>query len=163
MHQSHVTQVMSHKPSSGVDPRIEILHRIERRRLLPTVNEMMAAHKNAVVIANMRQKNQPIVVPTPVDRLRIFDTETTRLGAWDRMFVMLNQPIVVPTPVDRLRIFDTETTRLGAWDHMLVMFPVPWQDTNVYPNWSRIITLSSRPYRFEWLLHISIFLCSKSC
>ena len=124
MHQSHVTQVMPHKPSSGVDPRIEILHRIKRRRLLATVNEMMAAHKNAVVIANMRPKNQPIVVPTPVDQLRIFDTETTRLGAWDRM---------------------------------LVMFPVPCQDTTVYPKWSRIITLSSRPYRFEWLLHISIF------
>ena len=37
----------------------------ERRRLLATVNEMMAAHKNAVVIANIR--------------------ETTRLGAWDRI------------------------------------------------------------------------------
>ena len=46
----------------------------ERRRLLATVNEMMAAHKNAVVIANMRIKNQPIVVPTPVGRLIIFDT-----------------------------------------------------------------------------------------
>ena len=57
----------------------------ERRRLLPTVNEMMAAHKNAVVIANIRIKNQPIVVPTPVGRLIIFDTETTRLGAWDRI------------------------------------------------------------------------------
>ena len=56
----------------------------ERRRLLATVNEMMAAHKNAVVIANIRIKNQPIVVPTPVGRLIIFDTETTRLGAWDR-------------------------------------------------------------------------------
>ena len=40
-------------------------HRIKRRRLIGTLNEMMAAHKNAVVIANMRQKNQPIVVPTP--------------------------------------------------------------------------------------------------
>ena len=56
----------------------------ERRRLLPTVNEMMAAHEN-VVIANIRIKNQPIVVPTPVGRLIIFDTETTRLGAWDRI------------------------------------------------------------------------------
>ena len=27
----------------------------ERRRLLATVNEMMAAHKNAVVIANIRE------------------------------------------------------------------------------------------------------------
>ena len=87
MHQSHVTQVMSHKPSSGVDPRIEILNRIKRKRLLPTVNEMMAAHKNAVVIADMRQKNQPRVVATPVDGLRIFVTETTRLGTWDRMVV----------------------------------------------------------------------------
>ena len=34
----------------------------ERRRLLATVNEMMAAHKNAVVIANIRQKNQALVV-----------------------------------------------------------------------------------------------------
>ena len=57
----------------------------EMRRLLATVNEMMAAHKNAVVIANIRIKNQPIVVPTPVGRLIIFDTETTRLGAWDRI------------------------------------------------------------------------------
>ena len=31
-----------------------MLHRIKRRRLIPTVNEMMAAHKNAVVIANIR-------------------------------------------------------------------------------------------------------------
>ena len=56
-----------------------MLHRItkiKRRRLLPTVNEMMAAHKNAVVIANIRQKNQPLVVPTPGGRLIIFDTET---------------------------------------------------------------------------------------
>ena len=50
----------------------------QKSRLLQTVNEMMAAHKNAVVIANIRQKNQPLVVPTPVGR-RIFDTETTRL------------------------------------------------------------------------------------
>ena len=50
-----------------------ILHRIKRRRLLPTINEMMAAHKNGV-IANIRIKNQPIVVPTPVGRLIIFDT-----------------------------------------------------------------------------------------
>ena len=64
---------------------IVILHRVKRRRLLPTVNEMMAAHENAVVIANIRQKNQPSVVPTPVGRLIIFDTETTRLGAWDRI------------------------------------------------------------------------------
>ena len=35
---------------------------------------MMAAHKNAVVIANIRQKNQPLVVPTPVGRLIVFDT-----------------------------------------------------------------------------------------
>ena len=61
-----------------------ILHRIKRRRLLPTINEMMDAHKNGV-IANIRIKNQPIVVPTPVGRLIIFDTETTRLGAWDRI------------------------------------------------------------------------------
>ena len=33
----------------------------QKNRLLPTVNEMMAAHKNAVVIANIRQKNQPLV------------------------------------------------------------------------------------------------------
>ena len=45
---------------------------------------MMAAHKNAV-IANIRKEKQPIVVPTPVGRLIIFDTETTRLGAWDRI------------------------------------------------------------------------------
>ena len=45
---------------------------------------MMAAHEN-VIIANIRIKNQPIVVPTPVGRLIIFDTETTRLGAWDRI------------------------------------------------------------------------------
>ena len=45
---------------------------------------MMAAHKNAVDIANMRQKNQPLVVPTPVGRLIIFDTDT-RLGTWDRI------------------------------------------------------------------------------
>ena len=31
-----------------------MLPRIKRRRLIPTVNEMMAAHKNAVVIANIR-------------------------------------------------------------------------------------------------------------
>ena len=37
---------------------------------------MMAAHKNAVVIANIRQKNQPLVVSTPGGRLIIFDTET---------------------------------------------------------------------------------------
>lgn len=59
--------------------------KIKRRTLLPTVNEMMAAHKNAVVIANIRQKKQPLVVPTPVGRLIIFDTETTGLGAWDRI------------------------------------------------------------------------------
>ena len=45
----------------------------------------MATHKYAVVIANIRQKNKPLVVPTPVGRLIIFDTETTRLGAWDRI------------------------------------------------------------------------------
>ena len=56
----------------------------QKSRLLQTVNEMMAAHKNAVVIANMRQKNQPIVLPTPVGRLIIFDTDT-RLGTWDRI------------------------------------------------------------------------------
>ena len=50
--------------------------------LLPTVNEMMAAHKNAVVIANIRQKNQPLVVPRPVGRLIIFDTERTGLVVW---------------------------------------------------------------------------------
>ena len=38
-----------------VKQRIVMLHRIKRRRLLPTVNEMMAAHKNAVVIANIWQ------------------------------------------------------------------------------------------------------------
>ena len=83
---------MSHKPLSGVDPRIVIIHRIKRRRLLPTVNEMMAAHKNAVVIANIRQKNQPLVVPAPVDRLIIFDTDTTWVGAWDRISVMFPVP-----------------------------------------------------------------------
>ena len=31
----------------------------QKNRLLRKVNEMMAAHKNAVVIANIRQKNQP--------------------------------------------------------------------------------------------------------
>ena len=31
-----------------------MLQRIKRRRVLPTVNEMMATHKNAVVIANIR-------------------------------------------------------------------------------------------------------------
>ena len=31
-----------------------MLHRIKTRRLMPTVNEMMATHKNAVVIANIR-------------------------------------------------------------------------------------------------------------
>ena len=46
---------------------------------------MMAAHKNAVVIANIRQKNQPLVVPTPVGRLRIFNIETTGLGTWDHI------------------------------------------------------------------------------
>ena len=64
------TKVMSHKSchttlSVRVYPWIEMLHRIKPRRLLGKVNEMMAAHKNAVVIANMRQKNQLIVVPTP--------------------------------------------------------------------------------------------------
>lgn len=59
--------------------------KIKRRRLPPTINEMMAAHKNAIVIANIRQKSQPLVVPTPVGRLIIFDTETTGLGAWDRI------------------------------------------------------------------------------
>ena len=49
----------------------------QKNRLLPTVNEMMAAHKNAVVIANIRQKNQPLVLPTLLGRLIIFDTETT--------------------------------------------------------------------------------------
>ena len=34
--------------------RIVMLRRIKRRRLIPTVNEMMATHKNAVVIANIR-------------------------------------------------------------------------------------------------------------
>ena len=37
------------------EQRIVMLHRIKRRRLMPTVNEMMATHKNAVVIANIRQ------------------------------------------------------------------------------------------------------------
>ena len=121
---THFTHDMSHKPLSGVNPRIIVLRRIKRRRLLPTVNEMMAAHKNAVVIANIRLKNQPLVVPAPVDRLIIFDTETTRVGAWDRISVM---------------------------------FPVPWQDTTVSPTWSRVITLSSKLYRFEWLFDIWIF------
>ena len=31
-----------------------MLHRIKTRRLMPTVNEMMATNKNAVVIANIR-------------------------------------------------------------------------------------------------------------
>ena len=53
---------------------------------------MMAAHKNAVVIANIRLKNQPLAVPAPVDRQIIFDTETTRLGAWDRISVMFPVP-----------------------------------------------------------------------
>ena len=35
---------------------------------------MMAAHKNAVVIANIRQNNLPLVVPTSVGRLILFDT-----------------------------------------------------------------------------------------
>ena len=52
----------------------------------------MAAHKNAVVIANIRLKNQPLAVPAPVDRQIIFDTETTRLGAWDRISVMFPVP-----------------------------------------------------------------------
>ena len=56
-----------------------------KSRFLQTVNEMVAAHKNAVVIANIRKKNQPLVVPTSIGRLRIFDTETTRLGTWDRI------------------------------------------------------------------------------
>ena len=52
--------------------RIVILHRIKRRRLLPTINEMMAAHKYGV-IANIRINTQPIVVATPVG-LIIFNT-----------------------------------------------------------------------------------------
>ena len=48
----------------------------QKNRLLRKVDEMMAAHRNAVVIANIRQKNQPFVVPTPVGRLIVFDTET---------------------------------------------------------------------------------------
>ena len=43
---------------------------------------MMAALKYAVVIANIRQKNQPLVVPKPVGRLIILDTETTGLVVW---------------------------------------------------------------------------------
>ena len=46
---------------------------------------MMAAYENVVVIANVRQKNQSLVVPTPIGRLIIFDTETTGLGAWDHI------------------------------------------------------------------------------
>ena len=46
---------------------------------------MMDAHKNALIIANIRQKNQPLMVPTPICRLIIFDTETTGLGAWDHI------------------------------------------------------------------------------
>ena len=57
----------------------------QKNKLLRKVDEMMAAQRNAVVIANIRQKNQPFVVPTPVGRLIIFDTETTRLGTWDRI------------------------------------------------------------------------------
>ena len=55
--------------------------------LLPKVNEMMDTHKNAVVIANIRQNWQTTVVPTPVGRLIIFDTETTGLGAWNRIWL----------------------------------------------------------------------------
>jgi len=60
-------------------------HKRIKKKLLPTVNEMMAAHQNAVVIANIREKNEPFVVPTPIGRLIVFDTETTGLGAWDRI------------------------------------------------------------------------------
>ena len=55
----------------------------QKSRVLQRVNEM-AVNKNAVAIANIRQKNQPLVVPTPIGRLIIFDTET-RLGTWDRI------------------------------------------------------------------------------
>ena len=42
--------------------RIVVLHRIKRRRLLSTVNEMIAAHKNSVVIDDIQQKNKSLVV-----------------------------------------------------------------------------------------------------
>ena len=57
---------------------VTTLHRINKK-LVPAVNEMMATHTNAMVIANILQKNHPLVVPTPNVRLIIFDTETTRL------------------------------------------------------------------------------------
>lgn len=56
-----------------------------KKKIAPTVNQMMEAHRNAVVIANIRKVNEPLVVPTPVGRLIVFDTETTGLGAWDRI------------------------------------------------------------------------------
>ena len=41
---------------------------------------MMAAHKNAVVIGNNREKKQPLVVAMPVNRLIILDTERREAG-----------------------------------------------------------------------------------
>ena len=76
LHTPNFTKFLKPQKKIG-SKKIIILHRIKR-------NEMMAAHEN-VIIANIRIKNQPIVVPTPVGRLIIFDTETTRLGAWDRI------------------------------------------------------------------------------
>ena len=38
-----------------------------------------------MVLGNSRQKNQPLVVPTPVGRLVFVDTETPGLGAWYRI------------------------------------------------------------------------------
>jgi len=56
-----------------------------KKKRPPTVSEMMGAHRNALVIANIRKLDEPIAVPTPEGRLVVFDTETTGLGAWDRI------------------------------------------------------------------------------
>ena len=65
----------------------------QKSRLLQTVNKMLVGHKNAVVIANIRQENQPLVVPTPVARLRMFDTETTRPETCDSFVEIDTWPI----------------------------------------------------------------------
>jgi len=77
---SKTKAVIAVRPAS-VRRRLKKLKRITP----PTVNEMMDAHINAVVISNIRKKKEPLVVPTPVGRLIVFDTETTGLGAWDRI------------------------------------------------------------------------------
>jgi len=75
------------KTKAVITARPAVVRRLKKFKTKrpPTVSEMMGAHRNAVVISNIRKLNEPLAVPVPVGRLIVFDTETTGLGVWDRI------------------------------------------------------------------------------